>query len=159
MRYEIGVCIAAGWIVWANGPHRCGTYSDEAIARRDLHYILDAGEKYIADGGCQSRFAVVPDDMVTEQEQWYAQMCRTRHETINRLFKTFDSIANTFQRGVDKHALFAHSIINIVQVGIMHKELQPFSVFPFEWEPTTWPNNLHGRQRAQGQGEDEEDYY
>ena len=142
VRYEIGVCIATGWIVWANGPYRCGAYADETIARLGLHTILEEGEHYIADGGYQSTEAIVPMDAVTEDETRYMQICRSRHETINRYFKHFASIANIFTRHVSKHALFAHSIINIVQIGIMHGEKNPFQVQVYGEEPTTWPENL-----------------
>ena len=128
--------------MWANGPYRCGRYSDESIARLGLHRILDDNEHYIADGGYQSSYAVVPLDATTNEEASYMQICRTRHETINRYFKLFNAIANIFTRHVSKHALFAHSVFNIVQVGIMHGEKNPFDVGMYEIEPATWPANL-----------------
>jgi len=152
VRCEIGVCIATGWIAWAHGPFRCGTCSDETIAQLGLHHMLDHGERHIADGGCKSLHAIIPDDAVTVQEMNYMQICRTRHETINTLFKKFASIGDVFTRHCSKHALFGHSVINIVQIGIMHGEINPFSVYPFEWEPATWPANLHGRQRGGARG-------
>ena len=87
-------------------------------------------------------YAVVPVDATTQEETDYMQICRTRHETINRYFKAFASIANIFTRHVSKHALFAHSVINIVQIGIMHGEKNPFDIHLYETEPLTWPANL-----------------
>ena len=55
VRYEIGVSIATGWIVWVNRPYRCGAWPDEKIAQDGLHHILEDGERYIADGGYKSR--------------------------------------------------------------------------------------------------------
>ena len=143
VRYEIGVCIATGWIIWANGPYRCGTFADETIASLGLHHLLDHGERYIADGGYKSTWAIIPLDATTAAETHYMSICRTRHETINRYFKAFASIANIFTRHVSKHALFAHSIINVVQVGIMHGEKNPFDVDKFfANEPLTWPASI-----------------
>lgn len=68
------------------------------------------------------------------------QICRSRHETIDRYFKQFTCINNIFARHVSKHAQFARSIINVVQIGIMHKEKDPFDV-AIE-EPATWPANV-----------------
>ena len=51
LRYEIGVCIQTGWIVWVNGPYPAGQWPDLRIARGSLNQLLDAGERFIADGG------------------------------------------------------------------------------------------------------------
>ena len=94
------------------------------------------------DGGYSSLQAVVPVDAVTEWETRYMKICRTRHETINTCFKKFASIGHTFTRNVDKHALFAHSIINVVQVGIMCGEINLFDVHDHVSKPETWPMTL-----------------
>ena len=128
VRYEIGICIETGWIVWVNGPFKPGEYADESIARVGLHLILDHGERYIADKGYQSTYAITPFDAANQVEKDYMALCRTRHETINRLFKTFKVVGNRFSRSPSKHAVFCHSVINIVQVGIMFGELQPYQI-------------------------------
>lgn len=33
MRYEIGICIRTGFIVWKNGGYPCGAYPDLKLAR------------------------------------------------------------------------------------------------------------------------------
>jgi len=48
VRYEIGICIATGWIVWINGPFPCGAWPDLRIARSSLHDALFNDEMYIA---------------------------------------------------------------------------------------------------------------
>ena len=68
------------------------------------------------------------------------QICRTRHETINTLFKHFAIIGNQFHRDVKKHGLFAHGVANIVQLGIMFDELNPFDVYDHFEEPDSWQN-------------------
>ena len=141
VRYEIGVSIATGWIVWVNGPYRCGTWPDEKIAQDGLHHILEDGERYIADGGYKSRLALVPDDTTTQQECNYIQIYRTRHETINHWFKKFKVIGDRFNGEVEKHGIFTHAVVNIVQLGIMVEEINPFDVSNYFDEPVTWPSS------------------
>ena len=47
VRYEVGIAIQTGWIVWVNGPFMCGNWPDLRIARDSLHAELEAGEGYI----------------------------------------------------------------------------------------------------------------
>ena len=51
MRYEIGIGIRSGEIVWQLGPFPCGEWPDSTIARSYLHHYLEDREVYIADLG------------------------------------------------------------------------------------------------------------
>ena len=51
VRYEIGLNIQNGWIVWVNGPYPCGSYPDLKIARDYVFLMLEPGEKILGDGG------------------------------------------------------------------------------------------------------------
>ena len=139
VRYEVAICIATGWIVWFSGPYRCGSWPDLSIARDGLHFMLEDGERYIADGGYKCEEALIPDDAVTFYERYYMSSARARHETINQLFKQWKIIGNRFSRDPSKHGLFAHSIANIVQLGFMVEESFPYHVGDIP-EPPTWPN-------------------
>jgi hypothetical protein len=50
-RYEIGICIKTGDILWVNGPFMCGSWLDIKIYRRDLKQKLRVGEMVEADSG------------------------------------------------------------------------------------------------------------
>jgi hypothetical protein len=50
VRYEVGVCIQTGWIVWVNGPFPAADWPDLNIAREGINHELDPSEKYVADG-------------------------------------------------------------------------------------------------------------
>jgi hypothetical protein len=65
VRYEVGVCIKTGWIVWINGPFPAGRWPDINIARLGLIHCLDAGEYYAADGGYSDghQFASTPNGL------------------------------------------------------------------------------------------------
>ena len=49
-RYEVGVCIATGPIVWVYGAFPCGRYADLTILEMGLKLLLSEGEKVLADG-------------------------------------------------------------------------------------------------------------
>jgi len=51
LRYEIGICIQTGWIVWVNGPYPAGQWPDLSISRDGLNQALKKGETFVADGG------------------------------------------------------------------------------------------------------------
>ena len=51
LRYEVGVSIQMGHVVWVNGPYPCGRWPDIKIFREDLKHMLDDGEMVIANAG------------------------------------------------------------------------------------------------------------
>ena len=51
LRYEVGICILTGDIVWINGPYPCGSWPDINIFRDALITELEAGERVEADDG------------------------------------------------------------------------------------------------------------
>ena len=146
MRYEVGICIHTGWIVWFNGPYRPGQYSDLKLAKEcGLHSILDEGERYIADGTYKCNQAITPEDAQNRYEIQYMKWCRVRHEATNRLFKLFRVAVNRFERSPYKHGLFLHSIAQIVQLGIMSNELTAsFGVDDLP-QPHSWPGTWEFR--------------
>ena len=48
VRYEVGVCILTGDIVWLHGPFPCGLWPDLKIFRKSLKQQLLEGEKVVA---------------------------------------------------------------------------------------------------------------
>jgi hypothetical protein len=51
MHYEIGVCIAAGHIVWLNGPYKPRLWVDISIFCHRMMWALNDGEWIVGDGG------------------------------------------------------------------------------------------------------------
>ena len=49
LKYEIGLSIKNGEIVWINGGMPCGEYSDLKLARDEYTLSVQLGEKTIAD--------------------------------------------------------------------------------------------------------------
>ena len=74
VRYEVGVCIRTGWIVWVNGPFPCGTWPDLKIAKERLSHCLDDGEKVIANGGYSTGgiYTIIPHHLNDEQRRLHS---------------------------------------------------------------------------------------
>ena len=88
MRYEICTCIQNGSIVWVNGPHACGVWSDSSIARSSLTHLLDNGERYLADGS--HRDAIGAETTPTgnyDCTDCQRATVRARHEMVSKRFK------------------------------------------------------------------------
>jgi DDE superfamily endonuclease len=121
VRYEVGICIQTGWIVWVNGPFPCGAWSDLRIARAGLQSKLQVGEMYVADRGYQDGF--IYGDTPSREHNTLEEMkrkARARHETINGRLKMFHVLSNEFRHRLDQHAIIFLAVANIVQLGIQH---------------------------------------
>ena len=51
IRYEVGICIQTGNIVWYFGGYKAGKFNDLQLARQEFTSMLLPGEKAIADKG------------------------------------------------------------------------------------------------------------
>ena len=127
LRYEVGVCIMTGWIVWINGPFPCGAWPDIRIARDALHYELLAMEQYIVDGGyCKpsdpNPFARTPDGTNTFEQMQYA-LGRSRHENINGWFKKWNCMRDEWRHERNKHSFAFRAVAIITQLRIQQGEL------------------------------------
>ena len=56
VRYELGVDIRAGLLVWINGPFPAGSYNDIKIFNQCLSHLLEPGERVEADEGYRGHF-------------------------------------------------------------------------------------------------------
>jgi len=75
LRYEVGICIQTGWIVWIHGPFPPGQWPDIKIAHKS---ILEPGETYLADGGYKDRkggFSETPNSLTNEDQKMKADAC------------------------------------------------------------------------------------
>ena len=70
VRYELGVSIQSGDIVWLNGPFPCGSFADQKIA-------LASSE--------------TPNGL-NNYDQYMKKVARSRHETVNGRFKQWGEL-------------------------------------------------------------------
>ena len=118
LRYEIGVSIKTGDIVWYNGPFPCGI-PDINIFRYSLKGLLGPGEKVIADKGYSGDTKVCcPLKFNNDTHKNAMSKIRARHETVNRRFKIFGCLKQTFRHSRDKHHLVTKAILALTQINI-----------------------------------------
>jgi hypothetical protein len=130
VRYEIGVCIQTGWIVWVNGPFPCGDWPDLRIARECLIWMLEDGECYVGDGGYYdgNNWSTTPTGE-NNYDQGMKHLARARHETVNSRFKNFGILHEVFRHELTLHGLIFQAISSIVQLQIQHEN----SVFQIDY--------------------------
>ena len=119
LRYEIGISLATGWIIWVNGPYPAGEYNDLQITRLGLLDALDHDEYFLADGGYHDSGgrAITPSGYWTFVDRQQAT-ARARHETCNSRFKDWGILTQTFHHSIDLHGSVFHAIANITQASL-----------------------------------------
>lgn len=124
LRYEVGLSIQTGSIVWINGPFPCGRNPDISIFRASLLSHLEEGERVEADDGyigeaprhvkCPKSFANPPE------MEGMQQRVRNRQETVNKRFKNWGILKQVY-RNKEKIALHGEvfrAIAVITQISI-----------------------------------------
>lgn len=124
LRYEIGLCIQTGWIVWVNGPFAPGPWPDINIFRGWLKRHLAVGECVEADQGYRGDPQVhCPLDHCDHLFQWESKFdVRARHETVNRRIKDFHVMKNQFRHDIEKHVHCFNAVAVITQLNIQSFE-------------------------------------
>jgi hypothetical protein len=92
VRYEIGVSIHGGEIVWVNGPFPCGKWPDVKNFRHGLIHRLLYWEMVEADRG----YGGMPDHVYTPLDD-RSEHVRARHESLNSRFKKWNILSNAFR--------------------------------------------------------------
>lgn len=115
IRYEIGISIETGEIVWASGGLPCGEWPDLKIARQlYVHYAKN--ELTLADKGYRgSVYFKQPTNIIEKR-------ILARHETLNGRLKNFLILSSKYRHPLKKHPRVFHAIVNIVQVCLTNEE-------------------------------------
>ena len=118
VRYEIGLCIRTGNIVWKNGGVPCGDWPDLRLARNAFVDMLGVGERALADKGYgDARYFINPNNAdgvnLARQKEIMA-----RHETVNRRLKQFGILSQRFRHSLQLHPICFDAIVNITQLLI-----------------------------------------
>lgn len=115
IRYEIGISIAEGEIVWASGGFPCGEWNDLKIAK-DLYLKYAKKEITLADKGYRLKpYFKQPSSAIEKR-------ILPRHETLNSRIKEFSIMSNRFRYPLKKHPMVFHAVINVLQVSISNGE-------------------------------------
>ena len=119
LRYEVGICIQTGWIVWINGPYAPGDWPDLPISRDGLCDALAPDELFLADGTYSDGhgWCVTPTGH-KNADQRMKGIARARHERVNGLLKNFCCLRHCFRHHRTKHGRVFTACANIVQAMI-----------------------------------------
>ena len=117
VRYEIGLCIATGNIVWAHGGYPCGELPDLRLARDAFIDRLEIDEKALADKGYRdNNFFVNPNGDPLKKK------ILARHETVNKRVKQFYCMNDVFRHVLTLHPSFFRACVNLTQIMIVNGE-------------------------------------
>ena len=128
LRYEVGVSILGGEIVWVNGPFLPGKYNDHTIFKdHGLLDHLEEGERVEADDGyifLDPEFTKARSSVFhPEENRGLRNTVRARHETINQRMKVFNCLAQKFRHSdLGKHQDCVRAVAAIVQYALERGE-------------------------------------
>ena len=132
LRYELGVSILGGDLVWIQGPYPMGKFTDITIFNKVLRHFLDPGERVEADEG----YVGHPDKIVCPTNPGYSDerramsaRARARHETLNGRLKNWGILRQVFQHRIQLHGTVFPACAVVTQVGILIEE----SLFDVEY--------------------------
>jgi len=122
VKYEVGVCIKTGFIVWTNGPHK-GGMGDAAIFTEKLAGLLAEDKGVEVDAGFKGHAALKnPITAKTRVDRKQKSVVRGRHENVNSRLKTFDVLNAPFRhmnprtKMMEKHGWCFDSVAVITQL-------------------------------------------
>jgi hypothetical protein len=128
VKYEVGVCIQTGYIVWVNGPFKAGKWHDIMVYRRNLKGMLHADEMVEADRGYRGDPTIRdPDTVFSQSDKRAKDLARARHETVNGRLKIFRVLSSVFWHDRNLHQFVFHAVVVITQISFENGS-PPFSV-------------------------------
>lgn len=124
LRYEVGVSINNGDLVWLNGPKPCGVKPDLVIFRDGMKNFLEDGERVEADFGYRGEDLVKTPLGRGESKERVAMKSkvRARHETINGRFKSWGALRARFRHDLVFHSAVFRAVAVITQLEIENGE-------------------------------------
>ena len=130
VRYELGVCIQTGDIVWFAGPFRAGRFADLTIFRCGglKKLLLATGERAEADLGYRGEPSTIdlPDDGCAYM-YCAKKLVRQRHETVNKRLKNWACLKTTFRHEIGSHEDYFTAVVVMTQLEF-NFGLRPFQV-------------------------------
>ena len=123
LRYEIGVSVTTGLIVWVYGPFPAGAYNDQAIFNLRMRECLLDYEKVIADNGYGGP-KVVHGEILGDIDQQLKSELRSYYERVNGRIKSFMSLQHCWRHPLEKHSTVLLAVAKLVQIclHVLNKE-------------------------------------
>jgi hypothetical protein len=125
LRYELGVDILAGNLVWIQGPYPAGKYTDIKIFNKVLRNFLEPGERVEANEGYRGHPDKIkcPGNNVNPAENRAMQgRVRVRHKTLNGRLKTWGILSQVFRHHITMHGDVFRACAVVTQLTIENGE-------------------------------------
>ena len=127
LRYEIGISIKKGDIVWIAGPYICGKWNDLEIFKNGLIHQLDENERVEADDGYRAldpEFVKSRTGFSSKKERKdMTNKVRARQETVNKRLKQFQCLVQPFRHhDFEKHSNLVRAAAVVTQLAIQNGE-------------------------------------
>lgn len=118
LRYEVGIALGTGHIVWEHGPFPCGSFNELAIYWIGMKPALQNREKVLADGGYKDETSSFTSAGGNTGWGW----ARARHEAANKRLKQFQVLSHRFRHRQILHAPCLFAVANVKQILIENGE-------------------------------------
>jgi len=125
LRYELGVDIMTGFLVWIQGPYPAGAWNDIKIFNHCLAHFLEPGERVEADNGYQGHPDKIkcPKNAYNPPENLGMQgRVRSRHETLNGRLKNWGILQQIFRHDISHHGDVFRACAVITQLMLENGE-------------------------------------
>ena len=119
LRYELGLSIGNGHIVWAHAPFPCCAYPDLRIFRQGVKNCLKRGECVLTDGSYREPRCKTDPNGVNSK---FSKTVRSSNETMNRGLKHFCVLQDRYNHNLQKHSLCFYVVANLTQLLIERGE-------------------------------------
>jgi hypothetical protein len=97
-KYEIGICIRTGAIVWVNGPFKAGRHDVTIFVEDGLKDALADDEAVEVDAGYQGDDQLKnPNISQSRKDRIQKSKVRARHEIVNSWLKKFAVLNDVFR--------------------------------------------------------------
>jgi hypothetical protein len=106
LRYDLGVDILAGNLVWIQGPYSAGKYTDITIFNKVLRNFLEPGERVEANEGYRGHPVNIKcqGNVANPAENWAMQgRVRARYKMLNRWLKNWGILSQVFRYHIMMH--------------------------------------------------------
>lgn len=128
LKYEVGVCIATGHIVWINGPYKAGKNDVTIFAEEGLLDALADDECVEVDAGYQGHQEMRhPRISQSRRDRQQKSRVRARHENVNSYLKKFSVLDDVFRHNVnlmERHKICFTAVAVITQLRFeLHQSL------------------------------------
>ncbi len=125
LRYELGVDILAGNLVWIQGPYLADKYTNIKIFNKVLRNFLKPGERVEADEGYRGhpdKIKCPGNDANPMENRGMQGRVRARHKTLNGQLKNWGVLSQVFRHHIMMHGDVFRACAVVTQLTVENGE-------------------------------------